>query len=60
MQTSYFTQKVNSEQRITVLCQYEANNTIDKQRSLKRDWIYNIENAYLEIGMFFCFFLLFR
>ena len=37
MQTSYFTQKVNSEQRKTVLCQYEANTTIDKQRSLKRD-----------------------
>ena len=37
MQTSYFTQKVNSEQRKTVLCQYDANNNIDKQRSLKLD-----------------------
>ena len=37
MQTSYFTQKVNSEQRKTVIKQYEAINTIDKQRSLKRD-----------------------
>ena len=30
-------QKVNSEQRKTVITQYEAINTIDKQRSLKRD-----------------------
>ena len=37
MQTSYFTQKVNSVQRKTVMNQYEAINTIDKQRSLKRD-----------------------
>ena len=59
MQTSYFTQKVNSEQRKTVIKQYEAINTIDKQRSLKRDWIYNIENAHLEIGMFLLL-LLFR
>ena len=37
MQTSFFTQKVYSEQRKIVISQYEAIFTIDKQRSLKRD-----------------------
>ena len=56
MQTSYFTQKVNSEQRKTVVIQYKAINTIDKQKALKRDLIYSIEKTCPEIG-FFCVYL---